>query len=222
MLTYLFLADIDGPPPFKPEHSDQYYYYTLLLSPENRPWIYLILGGFVALVVLLVLRRILHSRRKAARPMPPELRIELAKLGGKAPPAEPPILEFYNLPMRLAGIVLAPVGRMRELPPPEELPAVFESVLPGLDRVADRHRPLVGRWPNQVSTRGFASAFFSNIRLPGEGGKGTPWSAVAGILSTTANPLCSASFSVPPRQTASARSVVNTEHEWLGCLRVKQ
>jgi hypothetical protein len=197
------------------------YYYQLLLSPDNRPWIYLILGGLAVLVALAVLRRILRRRRIKELPLPPELRIELDTLVSEGPPAEPPLLEFYNLPVRLAGVVLAPVGRLRELPPPEELPALYESVLPGLALVAERHRPLVRCWPNQVSTRGFASRFFSNIRLP-DGGKGTPWSAVAGLFKHGGTPIM---IGVVLR-TASANSlgqvVINAEHEWLGCLRVKQ
>ena len=191
-------------------------------APENQPWSYVILGGFAALVLLFVVRRILRRRRKKERPLPPELQIELAKLINEGPPAELPSLEFYNLPMRLAGIVLAPVGRMRELPPPDELPAVFESVLPGLDRVVDRQRPLVRRWPSQVSTRGFASAFFSNIRLPGEAGKGTPWSAVAGIFKHRGTPIMIGLVLRAASPNSLGQIVINTEHEWLGCLRVKQ
>jgi hypothetical protein len=191
-------------------------------SPENRPWIFVILGGFAVLIALLIARRILRKRRKSEPPLPPELHIELDKLIDEGPPVELPVLEFYNLPMRLAGVVFAPVGRMRELPPSEELPAVFESVLPGLSRVAERHQPLVRQWPNQVSTRGFASSFFSNIRLPGDSGKGTPWSAVAGILKHNGVPIMIGLVLRAASANSLGQVVINAEHEWLGCLRVKQ
>jgi hypothetical protein len=194
---------------------------NFFFAPENRPWSFVILGGFAALVVLLFVWRILRKRRKPEKPLPPELRIELATLVNEGPPPEPPILEFYNLPMRLAGIVLAPVGRGRELPA-GELPAVFESVLPGLDRVVNLHRPLVRCWPNQVSTRGFAHLFFSNIRLPGLAGKGTPWSAVAGIVKHQGVPVMIGLVLRAASSNSLGQLVINTEHEWLGCLRVKQ
>ncbi len=195
---------------------------NFISAPENRAWIFVILGGFVVLAALSIVRRILRKRRKKEPPLPPELHVELGKLVNEGPPAELPILEFYNLPVRLAGIVLAPVGRMRELPPPAELPAVFESVLPGLEGVADRHRPLILYWPNQVSTRGFASSFFSNIRLPGEGGKDTPWSAAAGIFKHRGTPIMIGLVLRAASSNSLGQVVVNTEHEWLGCLRVKQ
>ena len=89
-------------------------------------WIYVILGGLAVLIRLD--RRLADSSAdggKAEKPLPPELRIELAKLINEGPPADLPVLEFYNLPMRLAGIVLAPVGRLRELPPPERIAGSF-------------------------------------------------------------------------------------------------
>lgn len=194
---------------------------TSFHAPENRPWAYAIPVAMAVVILFFVLRRIFRKRRKREIPLPPELRIELAALGEVGPPPGPPLLEFYNLPMRLAGVVLAPVGRLHELPPPEELPAVLESVLPGLDRAAERQRPLVRRWPNQVSTRGFASAFFSNLRLP-DGGKGTPWSAAAGIFKHRGAPIMLGLVLRAAAPNSLGQVVINAEYEWLGCLRVKQ
>jgi hypothetical protein len=194
---------------------------NFLLAEENRTWIFAIVGGIVVLIVLFFLWRMFRRGRKGKSALPPELRIDLAQLIQEGPPSEPPILEFYNLPVRLAGIVVAPVGRLRELPSPAELPPIFESVLPGLDRVADRHQPLIRRWPHQVSTRGFAVAFFNNIRLPGEAGKGTPWSAVAGIFKHHGTPMMIGLILRAASPNSLGQIVVNTEHEWLGCLRVK-
>ena len=123
--------------------------------------------------------------------------------------------------MRLAGIVLAPVGRLRELPTAAEMPVVFEEVLPGLELVVKAHRPLVRFWPSQVSTRGFANAFFGNIRLPGDAGKGTPWSAVAGIFKYEGIPLMIGLVLRAAAPNSLGQVVVNAQHEWLGCLRVR-
>jgi hypothetical protein len=221
MATYFLLADIDSPGPFTPLHSDQYYYYRSLFV-ENQLWVCLILGGLVLLISLLIVLRFLRRRRKKEPPLPPELHVELDRLVNEGPPAEPPVLEFYNLPVRLAGVVLAPVGRTRELPPPAELSAVFESVLPGLGGVVERHRPLVRCWPSQVSTRGFATSLFSNIRLPGDRGKGTPWSAVAGIFMHHGVPIMIGLILRAAAANSLGQFVVSTEHDWLACLRVRQ
>jgi hypothetical protein len=173
-------------------------------------------------MAIFFLWRIFRKRRPTERPLPPELHIELAALSTDSPSADPPILEFYNLPMRLAGVVLAPVGRMKEIPPPDELPSMFESVMPGLSCVVERHRPLLRCWPTQVSTRGFARAFFSNIHLPGESGKGSTWSAVAGIFKHEGTPIMLGLVLRAAASNSLGQVVVNAEHEWLGCLRVNQ
>jgi hypothetical protein len=183
--------------------------------------LYCFLGGVAAIIVLWLGWRLLHKRRKAPGLLPPELRIDLAKLVNEGPPAGPPVLEFYNLPMRLAGIVLAPVGRLRELPTTAELPVVFEEVLPGLELVVKLHQPLVRFWPNQVSTRGFANAFFSNVRLPGAAGKGSPWSAVAGTFKYEGAPMMIGLVLRAAAPNSLGQVIVHAEHEWLGCLRVK-
>jgi purine-cytosine permease-like protein len=192
------------------------------LAPENRLWIFVILGGLVVLLALLIVQYFLRRRHKKEPLLPPELHVELDRLVNEGPPAGLPIFEFYNLPVRLAGVVFAPVGRMRELPPPAELSAVFESVLPGLGCVVERHAPLVRYWPHQVSTRGFATSFFTNIRLPGDRGKGTPWSAVAGIFMHDGVPIMIGLVLRAAAANSLGQIVVNTEHEWLGCLRVRQ
>ena len=119
----------------------------------------------------------------------PDLKVLLAELGEKGPPLGPPVLEFYNLPVRLAAIVLAPVGRVSDLPPDQQLPKLIESIIPGLDQVMALHKPLIRRWPSQVSVRGFAHLFFNNARLPGNGGKGSPWSSVAGMFKMKGQPV---------------------------------
>ena len=76
------------------------------------PW----LGGLVLLVAVLLAWRKLRRQRGRLRTPPPNLTLDLAALGEGGPPAGPPVLELYNLPVRLAAIVLAPAGRVRELP----------------------------------------------------------------------------------------------------------
>ena len=179
-------------------------------------------GGAVALgVVLLVVWRIFRRRKPAAIPSGPYLAIDVTALGQEGPPAGPPVLEFYNLPVRVAAVVLAPVGQMRTLPPPAELPKVFDAIVPGLDRVAALHKPEIHGWPTQVSSRGFAQRFFANVRLPGDGGKGTPWSAAAGVIKLRGQPLMVGLVLCAAAPNSFGQTTLDREEKWLGCFRVR-
>jgi len=107
----------------------------------------------IAVIALWIAWRLFRRRRRAPVPLSPDLTVLVANLGNDGPPQGLPALELYNLPVRLAAVVLAPVGRGRDLPPNEQLPTLIEAIVPGLDKVAALHRPLVRRWPNQVSAR---------------------------------------------------------------------
>ena len=179
------------------------------------------LAAAIAVIVLAILWGLFRRRRRVSLPPSEDLRIEVAGLGEAGPPPGPPFLEFYNLPMRLAAIVLAPVGRTSELPPHEELPPLIEAIVPGLDRVAALHRPLVRRWPNQVSVNGFAHLFFNHARLPGNGGKGTPWSSMAGVFKIKGKPVMAGLIFRAAEPNSLGQTIIESEHQWLGCLRVR-
>jgi hypothetical protein len=184
-------------------------------------WRY-VLPAAVAVIVLGVAWKLFrHRRRLAAIPPTPDLKIDLSLLGDSGPPEELPALEFYNLPMRLAAIVLAPVGRARELPTDALTPSLIDAIVPGMDKVAEKHRPLIRRWPHQVSASGFAHLFFSNARLPGTGGKGSPWSSVAGVFKLKGQPVMAGLVLRADKPNSLGQTVIEEEHQWLGCLRVK-
>jgi hypothetical protein len=174
-----------------------------------------------ALVVLWIAWRLLQRRKQTPPRLAPDLRIDVPSLGENGPPPGRPVLELYNLPVRLAAVVLAPVGLERELPPDDQLGPYFDSIVPGLDQVVRRHKPLVRRWPNQVSTRGFANLFFGNVRLPGTFGKGTPWSSVAGMFRVEDQPVMAGLILCALRPNSLSQTTVASEHQWLGCLRVR-
>ncbi|MCR4414748.1 MAG: hypothetical protein NUV77_20215, partial [Thermoguttaceae bacterium] len=140
-------------------------------------WLHVVLvwGAVVAAMVItiVVVRRLLRSRAGRVARQEPSLEIDVLSLPAVGPPASGPALYYYNVPVRLAAIVLAPAGRVRELPPINQLNEVFEAIVPGLTAIIASHRPVYRRWPAQVSARGFAHMFFSKVRLPGQGGKGT-------------------------------------------------
>jgi hypothetical protein len=182
------------------------------------PWAALVAG-------LLLARWLLHwwLRRRRRREPPAEAAppLEVQKLRNEGPPAGPPTLEFYNIPVRLAAVALAPVGRSGEVPPTEELPDLYESLLPGLAQTVQLHQPALLRWPHQFSTRGFAQAFFQNARWPGDHCKGTPWSAVAGIFKHRGQPYMAALVLRAAAANSLGHFTLGTEYEWLGCLRIK-
>jgi hypothetical protein len=175
----------------------------------------------VAVVVLWIAWRLLRRRKRVAAPLAPDLKILLAELGNDGPPPGPPILELYNLPVRLAAIVFAPVGRVSDLPPDEQLPTLIEAIIPGLDKMAAQHRPLMRRWPSQVSARGFAHLFFANAKLPGDGGKGSPWASVAGMVKVQGQPIMAGLVLRASAPNSLGQTIIEEEHQWLGCLRVR-
>jgi hypothetical protein len=180
-----------------------------------------LLADLIVVLLFWLVWRLVRRRRRVAAPLAPDLKIVVADLGNDGPPPGPPVLEFYNLPMRVAAIVLAPVGRVRELPPDQQIPTLIEAIVPGLDKMAALHRPLIRRWPNQVSARGFAHLFFNNAKLPGDGGKGTAWSSVAGVFKVKGQPVMAGLVLRAAEPNSLGQTIIEEEYQWLGCLRVR-
>jgi hypothetical protein len=173
-------------------------------------------------VVVWLLLKLLRRRSAPSATAQPQLAIDISALGEAGPPPGPPVLEFYNLPVRVAAIVLAPAGRVRELPPPSELAKLYDAMLPGLDQIITAHNPLIRRWPTQVSARGFAHLFFANAHLPGDGGKGTPWSAAAGIIKVEGQAVMAGLVLRAARPNGFGQVILDSEEKWLGCFRVRE
>lgn len=176
----------------------------------------------VVLVVLYILYKVLLKRKKpVAAKGAPGLKIDVMSLGNAGPPEAGPVLELLNVPVRLAAVVMAPAGRVRELPPPGELFDLYESIVPGMARVVETHQPLIRRWPGQVSATGFAHMFFQHVRLPGEAGKGTPWSSIGGLAKIEGLPVMVGLVLRTASPSSHAQYVVDSEEKWLGMLRIK-
>ena len=182
--------------------------------------VYAIFAAIVILLLFIVWK--IFSGRKRELPKPvPDLKIDVMSLGTQGPPTGAAVLEFYNVPVRLAAIVLAPAGRVRELPPINQLDDVFDAIVPGLAQVVAAHKPLVRRWPAQLSVKGFAHTFFQHVRLPGEGGKGTPWSSAAGVLKIEGQPVMAGMVLRTESTSSHGQEIIDTEEKWLSILRVK-
>ena len=177
--------------------------------------------GLFLLVDAIILWRILTRRKRPPPPAAPDLTIALETLGEDGPPQSGPTLEFYNLPVRLAAVIIAPAGRIGQLPPQEQLPELFEAILPGLERVVQSQQPLLCRWPSQLSSRGFAHTLFAHVRLPGDNGKGTPWSSVAGVCKLHNQSVMAGLVLRAQSPNSLGQIVIEHETQWLGCLRVK-
>jgi len=187
-----------------------------------REWLVAAGGAAVLLLIVVIVWRIIAARAKGpVRPVV-DLAIDITTLGRQGPPPGPPVLECHNLPVRLAAVVLAPAGRVQEVPSDAGLAQLFEALVPGLAAVVAAHRPLVRRWPAQLSTQGFAHAFFQQVRLPGEGGRGTPWCSAAGVMKLDDRPLMVGLVMRTEKPTSHGQTIIVSAEKWLDLLRVRR
>ena len=178
-------------------------------------------AAVIVILILIIAWKIIAGRRRELPPPVPDLAIDVASLGSEGPPTAGPILEHYNVPVRLAAVVLAPTGRGRELPSLDQLPQLIDHMVPGLAQVVAAHRPLSRRWPSQLSAEGFAHTFFAQAKLPGDRGKGTPWCSAAGRFEVGRQPVMAGLVMRAESGNNFSQSIVHQQHEWLGILRVK-
>lgn len=192
---------------------------------RQLPYAVLIAGVVLTSLFVLVMAVVvfLLFRRRAVRPEPlaPDLRIDLTTLPDHGPKADGPRLEFYGTPVRLAVLVLAPAGRNNAAPTDAELPELVDSLVPGLWAVVQAHSPLVRCWPFQLSTQGFTHSFFNHVQLPGDRGKGTPWSAVAGRFEVGDRQLLAGLVCVADRPNSLSQMTVAHVGQWLDVVRVR-
>jgi len=184
----------------------------------------LILAGgavVVAVVFLVIIVALLRARRRKPEPPPVDLRINLADLQLGGPPEEGPRFEIYGTPVRLAALVLAPAGRNNQIPAADKLPETIEDFLPGLMAVITSHRPLLRRWPFQLSTQGFTHSFFNNVPLPGDRGKGTPWCCVAGRFESGDQQLLAGLVCAAAKPNSLSQITVAHVGQWMDVIRVR-
>ncbi len=182
----------------------------------------ILLGGAVLLVLLLIVVAALRRRRKRPLPEPPSLEIDLQALDISAPAPKSPVLECHHVPGRLAVLVLAPVGRGADLPRDAAgLNALADCIVPGFAEVVQQHAPHIAHWPAQLSPRGFANSFFSNVRLPGQRGKATPWCAVAGKFEGPGQMYMAGLAIVADAPNSLTQFVIERPSDWLGVVKVR-
>ncbi len=175
----------------------------------------------VVIVVALLLVRWLRTSRKVRRQPESDLFVDVGQLDAAGPPQQGPRLEFYGTPVRLAVVVVAPAGRHGELPPAGVLPSLMDRLVPGLPNVVAVHRPMICRWPAQLSTQGFAQSFFNQVALPGDRGKGTPWCSIAGKLQVGDRLFLVGLVCCANQSNGLSQVVVQYEGQWLDILRIR-
>ena len=183
----------------------------------------LVIGAGVAgaLVVLVALVRWSRARRRRSPVPTVDLSLDVEALPAEGPPPSGPQLTFYSLPVRLAAVVLAPVGLENKLPAEDALAEVVDQLAPGLMEVLVAHQPVFRRWPPQVSTQGFTKAFFSNVALPGDRGRGTAWSSVAGKFEAEGRPYLVGLVCRAERPNSYGQVVVEKLGGWLDVLQAR-
>lgn len=131
-------------------------------------------------VAFVVVMGVLRRRKAAPATIAPPPGIDVSQLASHGPPEGGLQLECYGAPVRVAAMVLAPMGTGGGFPSSEKLPEVIDRVVPGLSEIVARDQPLIRIWPPQLSPQGFANSYFAACRLPGDRGKQTPWCSIAG------------------------------------------
>jgi hypothetical protein len=195
----------------------------LFAQLEDVPAEYLIGGGaLLALLILLVFWRMFRRRRTDLDEAPEDLSVQVSTLGDHGPPKADVSLELYNLPVRLAAVILAPTGRGSELPSVTNVPRMLDNIVPGLSEIVLLHKPAVRRWPAQLSTQGFSNALFGNVRLPGDHGKGTPWSILAGRFETDEQNILAGLVLCAAGPNSLGQFVIDRPGQWLDLLRVRR
>ena len=187
------------------------------LDLSTSEWFAIVAALVVAIVAAVAVRRLRRSLRR--EPVRQDRPIDLATLGEAGPPAGGPTLSVYNIPVRVAAIVLAPLGRVSRLPGAVELSAALDEVVPGLGGVVTAHMPIVHRWPAQLSTQGFANVFFAALKLP-ERGKGSPWTAVAGRVAAGGQKIAVGLVLRAAAANSLGQVVLEREGQWLDVVRV--
>jgi hypothetical protein len=128
-------------------------------------------------------------------------------------------LELYGTPVRLAVAVIAPVGREGTMPPDDQLPELFQQLIPEFDRVVASHQPVVKFWPSQLSSQGFTHAFASQVVLPGDHGKGTPWCSITGKFTAHGEQYLAGLVCCGEKAAALGHITVEHEGRWNDILR---
>lgn len=198
-------------------------FWGLELTSEKLPLVVALSGGIVlTLVLLMIVVQRWKRRRDRELPTAPLTAIRIADLPTQGPSIAGPRLECYGTRIRLAVVVLAPVGRSGNIPPPSQLPALWESLLPGLGGIMESQPPVIEFWPAQLSSQGFTQLFFHHLALPGDRGRGSPWCSVAGKFDFHGQQFLVGLIGCAATPNGLGQITVQHQGLWLDVLRVRE
>lgn len=186
-----------------------------------NPWLPLICFVIGALVVAALLFATFRTRADPVVTTVQHDELNVSHLGTGGPPAAGPRLEMYGIPVRLAALVLAPVGRSSKIDS-DQLPQTVDQLVFGLHKVMGYHQPVFQLWAEQISVHGFESSFLNQIKLPGNRGKGTVWSAFAGRFTMGEQTLLAGIVVCADQPNSYGETIVEHDGQWINCLRVRQ
>lgn len=184
----------------------------------------LVIASGVGLIVVLALWVVFIRRRRSRAPVAavePALDIEVSLFNAAGPPDTGPLVTCYHVPVRTVLLVLAPLGRGSELPTASEMPQLADQIVPGLAEVLKSHETLIRRWPQQLSSRGFAHTFLSNLKLPGERGRGSSWCALVGRFESGGKSFLAGMALCAAQPNNLGEITIEREPQWLDVLRIK-
>jgi hypothetical protein len=179
-------------------------------------------GLLAVLLLLIVLRRVLRRPEPAPQLPPDERFIDLGQFDLLGPRGELPRAEVYGVPVRIALVVLAPVGRDGVAPDAGQFNDILEQLVPGFLAVTSQDKPLMKIWPGQLSAQGFTNAFFNNVPLPGDRGKGTPWCALSGRFSALGQSYLAGLVCCAAQSNGLGQYGIQHEGQWNDVLRVRR
>ncbi len=148
-----------------------------------------------------------------------DLSIDVTQLDANPPTGMPPKLQLVGVDSKLVVLVLAPRGNSVQFPSSDELHSLVDRISPGFSKVLDVHQPVFRRWPVQMSFEGFTNAFAYNMKLPGDSGKGTPWSTLVGRITVPGGQLFVGLVCLSSTPNEMGQIIVEHEGKWTDSLR---
>jgi|CXWL01.1.fsa_nt_gi hypothetical protein len=182
----------------------------------------LAIAAVVVCALFVVVIVVLGRRSAQPKVQPLDLTIDVASLDATGPSGNNPQLMYLGKPVRLAALVIAPVGRSGAIPAADQLLDAVDQLIPGLVDVISIDHPVVRFWPGQLSTQGFARVFFRNVTLPGERGVGTRWCSVAGKFRIGGQLYLAGLLCVAGQPNAFSEVAVEDNDQWARVLEVRR
>ena len=174
------------------------------------------------LVIVIIALNIWRGRQVNRGSQQPDLTIDLVQLGVAAPPAGLSRLEVYGTPVRLRVVVIASAGRHQSSIHHEDIPILLNQFMPDFLEIFQSHQPLCRCWPAQLSSQGFAQSFLNHVSLPGNRGKGTPWTSIVGKFHVGEQVFLIGIACCSETSNSLSQFIVEHKGQWFDTLRIRQ